>query len=122
MPVAWRLNGPVVTLSVSGVVTNEEIEAGLRAAIAATPDSSGLRLLWDARASQTPVSSDDMAWRFDLVSSLADRGILSRIAVLFLDQQGLVCELARVQMQRALPGLPCEVFSEPAAALAWLET
>ena len=120
MPVAWTLDGPVVTLSVSGIVTNEEIEAGLRDALAATPGTSGLRLLWDARASQTAVSSEDMAWRFELVSSLADQGILSRIAVLFLDQHGLVRELARVQMQRALPGLPCEVFSEPEAALAWL--
>jgi hypothetical protein len=121
MPVAWTLSGPVLTLSVSGVVTNEEIKVGLREALAATPGSRDLRLLWDARASQTPVSSDDMAWRFELVSSLADRGLLSRVAVLFLEQHGLVRELARVQMQRALPRLPCEVFSEPGAALAWLE-
>ena len=121
MPVTWGFRGLVVMLSVIGVVTNQEIEQAFDEAVANAPSRSDLRLLWDARASLTPVSSDDMAWRFWLVSSLAKRGILSRAALLVRSEHLTLRELARAQLQKALPAIQSEVFTEPAEALAWLQ-
>jgi len=121
MPVTWGFRGLVVMLSVTGVVTNQEIEQAFDEAVANAPSGSDLRLLWDARASLTPVSSDDMAWRFWLVSSLAKRGILSRAALLVRSEHLTLRELARAQLQKALPAIQSEVFTEPAEALAWLQ-
>jgi len=121
MPVTWDFRGLVFMLSVIGVVTNQEIERAFAEAVANAPSKTGLRLLWDASASLTPVSSDDMAWRFDLVSSLAERGILFRAALLVRKEHRLILELFRAQMQKALPSVQSEVFTEPAEALVWLE-
>jgi len=103
MPVTWESRGLVLILSVTGVVTNQEIEQAFAEALAKSPSRSDLRLLWDARASLTPVSSDDMAWRFELVSSLAERSILSRAALLVGSEHLTLRELARAQIQNALP-------------------
>jgi hypothetical protein len=105
MPVTWDFRGLVFMLSVIGVVTNQEIERAFAEAVANAPSKTGLRLLWDASASLTPVSSDDMAWRFDLVSSLAERGILFRAALLVRKEHRLILELFRGQMQKALPSV-----------------
>jgi hypothetical protein len=121
MPATWGFRGPVFTLTVIGVVTNEEIAQAFEEAVANAPSRSDLRLLWDARASLTPVSSDDMAWRFRLVSSLAERGILSRAALLVRTEHLALLQLARAQLRNALPVIESEVFTEPAEALAWLE-
>jgi stage II sporulation SpoAA-like protein len=121
MPVAWGFRGLVLTLSVIGVVTNEEIEQAFDEAVANAPSRSDLRLLWDARATLTPVSSDDMTWRFKLVSALAARGILSRAALLVRSDQLTLLELARAQLQKTLPAIESEVFTDLPEALAWLE-
>jgi len=121
MPVAWGVRGLVFTLSVVGVVTNEEIQQAFDEALANAPARSDLRLLWDARASLTPVSSEDMAWRFRLVSSFTARGILSRAALLVRSDHVALLELSRAQLQKALPAIQSEVFTEPSEALAWLE-
>jgi hypothetical protein len=121
MPVSWVFHGAVLTLKVSDVVTNQEIEQAFAEALARDPSQSGLRLLWDARESLTPLSSDDLAWRFDLVSSLAERGTLVRLALLARAREAFVIELARTQLPTMLPGLPTAVFSDAAEALAWLE-
>ncbi len=121
MPVAWGFRRLVLTLSVVGVVTNQEIEQAFDEAVANAPGKSDLRLLWDARATLTPLSSDDMAWRFRLVSSLAERGILSRAALLLGSERTTLVELALAQIQRALPAIQAGVFTEAAEALAWLE-
>jgi len=121
LPVSWGFRGSVFLLSVIGVVTNQEIEQAFAEAVANAPSKCGLRLLWDASASLTPVSSDDMAWRFELVSSLAEDGILLRVALLVRKEQRLVPDLFRAQMQKELPSIRSEVFTEPAEALEWLE-
>ena len=121
MPVTWALRGSVLTLKVSDVVTNQEIDQAFVEALASDPPRSGLRLLWDASDSLTPVSSDDMAWRFDLVTSLAKRGVLVRVALLARGQHKHLIELAYAQLQAMLPAVPSEVFSDPAEAVAWLE-
>jgi hypothetical protein len=121
MPVTWHFRGPVLMLSVVGVVTNQEIEQAFADAVAHAPSQTGLRLLWDASASLTPVSSDDIGWRFALVSSLAERGILFRAALLVRSEHRLILDLFRAQMQKAMPAVESEVFTEPAEALVWLE-
>jgi len=42
------------------------IEQAISDALASAPHRSGMRLLWDARQTQTPLSCADMAWRFSL--------------------------------------------------------
>jgi hypothetical protein len=122
VPVKWELRGSVLWLSIVAVVSNEEIELALADALASAPDRRGLRLLWDARESQTPLSSADMAWRFDLVSSLAERGLVTRAALLLVSRERALFELSRQEMQKALgAGLPSDVFTDASAALAWLE-
>jgi len=121
MPVTWGFRGLVLTVSVIGVVTNDEIERAFDEALSNAPSRRDLRLLWDARASLTPVSSEDMAWRFNLVSSLSERGILSRAALVAQNEHLALLTLARAQLQQALPALQSEVFTEPPEALAWLQ-
>jgi hypothetical protein len=122
MPVTWEFRGTVLKLSISAVVTNQEIELALSEALANAPCRSGLRLLWDAREGQTPISSEDMAWRLGLVSSLAERGIVSRAALLLGSDQRASLELGRLEMRKALQGLECDVFGDASQASAWLET
>lgn len=121
MPVTWDFRGLVIVLSVIDVVTNQEVERAFAEAVANAPSKTGLRLLWDASASLTPVSSDDIAWRFELVSSLAERGVLFRAALLVRREHRLILELFRTQMQKAMPSVQSEVFTEAAEALVWLE-
>ena len=122
MPVTWEFRGSVLWLSVIGVVTNQEIELAISDALANAPHRSGMRLLWDARQTQTPLSSADMAWRFELVSSLAERGIISRAALLLESRDRAVFELSRLGIRKVLSAaLPCEVFADASEALAWLE-
>lgn len=121
MPVIWEFRGAVLKLSVIAEVTNQEIEVAISEALANAPRPSDLRLLWDARETQTPVTSGDMVWRFDLVLSLAERGIVSRAALVLGGHHRATFGLSRVELQRALSPLPCEVFADAAEALAWLE-
>jgi hypothetical protein len=121
MPASWTFRGTVLTLSVTGVVTNQEIETAIGEAIANAPSRSGLRLLWDARDTQTPLTAEDVEWRWRLVSSLARRGVLSRAALLLRPDQGAFHEFVRLQMWKALPSLEIEAFADEGEALAWLE-
>jgi hypothetical protein len=121
MPVTWEFRGSVLWLSIVAVVTNQEIEQAISDALANAPQRN-LRLLWDARRTQTPLSSADMAWRFDLVSSLVERGLVSRVALLLESRDGVLFELSRLEIPKALPAaLPFEVFADASEALAWLE-
>ena len=121
MPVTWFIRGSVMTLKVSDVVTNQEVDQAFAEALASDPSRRGLGLLWDASDSLTPLTSDDLAWRFRLVSSLAVRGILVRAALVVRPQHSLLIGLAQTQLQTMIPGLPTEVFADAAEALAWLE-
>lgn len=122
MPVTWEFRRAVLWLSVTGVVTNQEIELAVSEALTNAPYRSDMRLLWDARQTQTPVSSGDMAWRFDLVSSLAERGLISRAALLLESHDRALFELSRLEIQKALwAAIPCDVFADASEAVAWLE-
>ena len=121
MPVRWGFRGPVLTLSVSGVVTNPEIELAMKDALANAPSQGGIRLLWDARETLTPMTTDDLRWRFKLVSALAQRGALTRACVLFRSEQQQIVALVRPQFALAIPGVPCEAFTDASEAAAWLE-
>ena len=54
MPVTWTFREAILMLRVCDVVTNREIESAFVEALANAPSLSGIRLLWDARESQTP--------------------------------------------------------------------
>jgi hypothetical protein len=121
MPVSWRFRGTILWLSVCGVVTNAEIEAAFGEAVAGAPQRRDLRLLWDARETQTPLTSEDVEWRYQLVSALAGRGVLSRAALLVRPDQTVFLELGRQELWKALPALDSDTFADEAEALAWLE-
>ena len=121
MPVTWKFRETILMLRVCGVVTNREVESAFAAALANAPSQSGMRLLWDARESQTPVSSEDVEWRFRLVSSLGERGVISRAALLLRADQRAFLEFSRLELWRTLLPVEGATFSDEAEALAWLD-
>ena len=121
MPVTFTCEDAILTLSVRGVVTNEEIASAFAQALASSPGRSGMRLLWDSRRSQTPVSADDMAWRFELVSSLGERGLFQRVAWLLRPEQQELRELGLMEMNKALSAIEASAFTDEAEALAWVK-
>jgi hypothetical protein len=121
MPVAWQSRGTILALYVRGVVTNPEIEAAFAEALANRPRPGGLQLLWDARETQTPLTTEDVEWRWRLLSSLGQQGVLSRAALLVRPDQASLLELGRHELWKALPSLSSDTFSDEAQAVAWLE-
>lgn len=121
MPATWSLRGGVLGLAVSGVVSNLEIEEAIGEAVKHAPSPEGLRFLWDSRGSHTPLTTEDVVWRFDLVSSLGKRGVVSRVALLVRPEQARSLEVWRLQMRSALGSLEGDAFADEAEALAWLE-
>jgi stage II sporulation SpoAA-like protein len=121
MPVTWRFRGTILWLSVRGVVTNDEIEAAFAEALAGAPLQRDMQLLWDARQTQTPLTAEDVEWRYELISSLAARGVLSRAALLVQPHQAALLELGRQELWKALPSLESGTFADEAEALAWLQ-
>jgi hypothetical protein len=120
VPVEWEIRGAALVLVFSGIVERPEIEAALAAALADTRAGSRMGLLWDGRASQTPLSADDLGWRFELVSALAARGRVGRAAVLVTDTWRATLDYFHGEAARLAPGLPLEMFVDEAEALAWL--
>jgi len=121
MPVAWNFRGAVLTLGISGSVTNREIEQALDAALANAPSGTGLRLLWDARATQGPLSSDDLEWRIEAVASLGERGVLCRAGLLARIEQRSSLAIWAKEGPRALRALHFRLFTDETEARAWLE-
>jgi len=121
MPVTWKFRETILMLRVCGVVTNREIESAFLAALAKAPALSGMRLLWDARETQTPLSAEDVEWRCQLVSSLGERGVLSRAALLVRPEQQVFLQLGRLELWKALQPVDGATFSDEAEALAWLD-
>jgi hypothetical protein len=121
MPVAWNFRAAVLTLSISGVVTNPEIEQAIDEALASAPSLSGLRLLWDARATEGPLSSDDLAWRIETVASLGERGVLCRAALLGRVEQRASLVIWAKEGPKALRSLEFRLFTDETEARAWLE-
>jgi hypothetical protein len=104
------------------MVTNREIEQALAAALASAP-STGLRLLWDARGTEGPLSSEDLQWRIETVASLGERGVLCRAALLARTDQRASLAIWAKEGPRALrEALEFGLFTDEAEARAWLQT
>jgi len=110
----------ILTLAIVDVVTNQEIETALDEALASPAARNGMRLLWDSRRSQTPLSSDDMAWRFELLHALGRRGVFDRGALLLRPEQRQFLQLWQMQRDRVRMTLEASVFLDEAEAVAWL--
>jgi hypothetical protein len=110
----------MLVLAFSGVVERSEIEDALSAVLSDPRAGRRSGLLWDARLSQTPLSSDDLSWRLDLVSSLAKRGVVGRAAVLLNEQWRATLDYFRAEAGRWAPAFPLAMFVDEAEALAWL--
>jgi hypothetical protein len=121
MPVTWKFRDTILMLRVCGVVTNREVESAFIAALAKAPSLRDMRLLWDARETQTPLTSEDVEWRCQLVSSLGERGVLSRAALLLRAEQQVFLELGRLELWKALQPVEGAAFADEAEALAWLD-
>ncbi len=121
MPVRWELRGSVLILVFSDIVERAEIEGALAAAFSDPRFTPGMGLLWDARSSQTLLSSDDVTWRLDLVSALAKRGLVNRAAVVVTEQWRATLDYFRAVADRMAPGFRLAMFVDEPEALAWLE-
>lgn len=108
-------------VTVIGVVHNPEIERTILGEALLDPRAgSGTRVLWDARRETTPLSPDDFEWSMNIMSSLAQRGVVSRFALLLRVQQQDSIALAQSEMPELVHPLQFEVFSDEEQALAWL--
>ena len=121
MPAFCQLRGNLLILAVVGVTENAEVERALMEGVASAEPGARLRLLWDARRAVTLLSSEDVAFRLDIVASLASRGIVIRAALLVdpTSQQAMLDIFLR-EVPRALSPLPAAVFRDEAEALKWL--
>ena len=121
MPVQWEIRDSVLTLVFTGIVERVEIETALKAAL--SDPRAGLRmgLLWDARQSETPLSADDVRWRLDLGSALAERGLVDRVALLVSERWSATLDYFRTETDRWVPAFRLAMFVNEAEARAWLE-
>jgi hypothetical protein len=120
VPVEWELRGLVLRLVFTGLVERHEIEEALAGALADPRFVRGLGLLWDGRDSQTPLSTEDLRWRFDLVAGLAARGVVRRAAVLLTERWRATLDYLRSEVSRMRPGFLLETFTDEGEAVAWL--
>ena len=122
MPLSWRLGGVVLIVTESGLVSNDEIERLiLRDALSSPPARDPVRVLWDARPSESPLTSEDVEWRGRVMRLLGEHGQLSRLALVVRPEQRLTLELGRTQLPNTVDPLAFAVFTEQREALSWLE-
>ncbi|MFI4942527.1 MAG: hypothetical protein ACHP85_04635 [Burkholderiales bacterium] len=121
MAASWQFRGGLLVVTEEGVTSNDELERVFVSEALSDPRARpGLSVLWDARGSETPLSSEDFAWRVDVLRSLAARGLLSSLALLVrAGHVGLTADLGR-QMAAAVQPLRFDAFDEESKALAWL--
>jgi hypothetical protein len=119
MSARWELRDRLLVVIETGVTSNAEIEQVFVAgALADDRVRPGAHVLWDARASENLLSSDDYVWRFERLNALAEQGRLSRLAILIRAQRDRL-DLARSELPKALD-LEVGVFTDEAEALRWL--
>ena len=120
MAVTWEYRGELLVTE-SGVTTNAELEhAFLHDALSDPRARPALRVLWDARGSERPVSGEDVAWRIYVLRSLAERGLLSSLALLVRGGHiGLTADHGR-QMAMEVQPLRFDAFNEESEAFGWL--
>ena len=122
MPLSWRFRGAVLVVTESGLISNDEIERViLRDALSSPPARDAVRVLWDARPSESPLTSEDVDWRGQVMRLLGEHGHLSRFALVVRPEQRLTLEIGRSQLPRAVSPLSFGVFTEQHDALGWLE-
>jgi hypothetical protein len=122
MPLSWRFRGAVLMVTESGLISNDEIERViLRDALSSPPARDPVRVLWDARPSESPLTSDDVDWRGQVMRLLGEHGHLSRFALVVRPEQRLTLEIGRTQLPNAVSPLAFAVFTEQFEALDWLE-
>ena len=122
MPLSWRFRGAVLVVTESGVISNDEIERViLRDALSSPPARDAVRVLWDARPSESPLTSEDVDWRGQVMRLLGEHGQLSRFALVVRPEQRLTLEIGRSQLPKTVSPLSFGVFTEQHDALGWLE-
>ena len=121
MPVTWKFREAILMLRVCGVVTNRRSSPrSLRRSPMRShrPACGCSGTLGRPRA---PLTAEDVEWRCQLVSSLGERGVLSRAALLVRPEQQVFLELGRLELWKALQPVEGAAFSDEAEALAWLD-
>ncbi len=121
MPVASEFRGRVLALVPSGDYDLAEVERALENACSDNRFRPGMTLLFDARRSLSPPSSEDVEWYLEFVRSLPSRGLSSRSAFLLGIQLHAVWELAEADMRRQAGKASARVFLDEAQAMSWLE-
>ena len=122
MAASWRLVGRVLVVTESGVTSNDEIErAFVNEALSDRRTDQAARVLWDSRASVTPLSAEDIEWRTRYLRSLAEQGRLKRFALLAREDQDATAALVRSEMPKAVGPLEFAVFTDEAQAVSWLD-
>lgn len=120
MAVTWEYRGELLVVTETGDLPDEELErAFVHEALADARARPAMRVLWDARGSEAPLSHGDIEWRVDLLTSLGVRGVVARMALLVRGGKSLTADLGR-DMARAVLPLQFNAFSEESEALAWL--
>ncbi len=109
-----------MVLSIIGHVETEEVQRAFAEALADARFQIATRLLWDARRSETALSSADLEARCELLSSLADRGLLSRVAALLGTRHRTSLSIFQLLVPKGMARLPVAVFDDEAEAKAWL--
>jgi hypothetical protein len=120
MPARWEFRGDVLVVTETGVTSIEEVERVFVAGGLADPRAGRhTRVLWDARASENPLSSDELAWRFERMDALAAEGLISRFALLIRTTAPTI-EVSRVELPKVFQVLSFAIFSDEGQALRWL--
>jgi hypothetical protein len=118
--VDWELRGFVLRLIFTGMVERPEIEQALATALADPRTPDGLGLLWDARQSQTPLSTEDIRWRLELVGALAARGVVRRAAILVSERWRVTLDYFHSESPRLDPGFRLAMFTDEGEAVSWV--
>jgi len=121
MPVTWSFGEDVLTVAEVGLVPNPEIERVFIGEALADPRcGTATRVLWDARAAEFALPADEIAWRFETLASLAERGAISRFALVWPADRHETLALLHSEMPKAVQPLQMEIFTRAPEALAWL--
>ncbi len=122
MALNWRFRRGVLTVREIGLISNDEIERVILRGVLADPCCpSRLDVVWDATASESPMTSEDVEWRGHWMALLAEHGYVSRFAFVVRPEQHLTLELGERVVPSMVEPLDFRVFASEPQALAWLE-
>jgi hypothetical protein len=118
MPVTWRFQHSVLILGFIGNYDFADVRAAVDEAFADAAFRPGTSLLMDARSSLIYLSTDEAVRRARWFTSLRDRGVSSRWALLLRPYPLQMLETAVACFREV--GVDAQVFSDPDAAMEWL--